>query len=43
MERILHDDWSIRFGENRSDQLLKHLAAMHTVKTLSIAYSKQIE
>ena len=24
--RILHDDWSIRLGEKRSDQPLKHLA-----------------
>ena len=28
MIRFLHDDWSIRLGENRSDQPLKHLAAM---------------
>ena len=26
--RILHDDWSIRLGENRPDRVLKHLAAM---------------
>ena len=26
--RILHDDWSVRSGENRSDQDLQHLAAM---------------
>ena len=25
---ILHDDWSIRSGENRLDRVLKHLAAM---------------
>ena len=25
---ILHDDWSVRFGENRSERALKHLAAM---------------
>ena len=25
---ILHDDWSIRLGENRPDRALKHLAAM---------------
>ena len=25
---ILHDDWSIRLGENRPDMALKHLAAM---------------
>ena len=30
MVRILHDDWSIRLGENRSDQPLKHLAAMQS-------------
>ena len=28
MVRILHDDWSIRLGEYRSCQPLKHLAAM---------------
>ena len=28
MVRILHDDWSIRLGENRSDQPIKHLEAM---------------
>ena len=32
---ILHDDWSIRLGENRPDRVLKHLAAtlvhMHLV------------
>ena len=28
MVRILYDDWSIWLGENRSDQILKHLAAM---------------
>ena len=28
VERILHDDWSIRLGENRSEQTLKHMAAM---------------
>ena len=28
MVRIRHDDWSVRLGENRSDQPLKHLAAM---------------
>ena len=28
MVRILHDGWSIRLGENRPDQLLKHLVAM---------------
>ena len=27
---ILHDDWSIRLGENRPDSVLKHLAAMLT-------------
>ena len=26
--RILHDDWSIRLGENRPDRVLKHLAAI---------------
>ena len=26
--RILHDDWSIRLGENISEQALKHLAAV---------------
>ena len=26
--RILHDDWSIRLGENRPDRALKHLVAM---------------
>ena len=26
--RILHDDWSIRLGENRPDGVLKHLAAI---------------
>ena len=25
---ILHDDWSIKLGENRPDKALKHLAAM---------------
>ena len=25
---ILHDDWSIRLGENRPDRTLKYLAAM---------------
>ena len=25
---ILHDDWSIRLGENRPDWTLKHLVAM---------------
>ena len=32
VERIsgekLHDDWSMRLGENRSDQTLIHLAAI---------------
>ena len=28
MVRILHDDWSIRLGENTPDQTLKHLAGM---------------
>ena len=28
--RILHDDWSIRLGENRLDMVLKHLGAMLT-------------
>ena len=28
MVRALHDDWSIRLGENRSDQTVKHLAAV---------------
>ena len=28
---ILHDDWSIRLGENIFDMVLKHLAAMHTL------------
>ena len=26
--KILHDDWSIRSGENRPDRVLTHLAAM---------------
>ena len=26
--RILHDDWSIRLGENRTDGVRQHLAAM---------------
>ena len=26
--RTLHDDWSIRLGENRPDRVLEHLAAM---------------
>ena len=26
--RILHDDWSIRLGENRLHMVLKHLATM---------------
>ena len=26
--RILHDDWSIRLGENRPDRVLKHSADM---------------
>ena len=26
--RILHEDWSIRLGENRFNMALKHLAAM---------------
>ena len=26
--RILHDDWSIRMGENRLDRVLKHLVSM---------------
>ena len=26
--RIMHDNWSIRLGENRPDRALKHLAAM---------------
>ena len=26
--RILHDDWSIKLGENRSGHGLKHLVAM---------------
>ena len=26
--RILHDDWSIRLGENRLDRALKNFAAM---------------
>ena len=30
MERILHDDWSISLGENRSDQPHKRLAATLT-------------
>ena len=25
---IMHDDWSIRLGENRPDRALKHLTAM---------------
>ena len=28
MVRILYDDWSIRLGENTSDQTLKHLMVM---------------
>ena len=28
MVRILHDGWSFRLGENRSDQPLRHLAVM---------------
>ena len=31
MVRILHDDWSLRFGENTSDQTLRHLTAMLSV------------
>ena len=26
--RILHDDWSITLGENKSNRALKHLVAM---------------
>ena len=28
VDRILHDDWSIRLGENRLDTVIEHLAAM---------------
>ena len=38
MLSILHDDWSIRLGENRSDQILKQLVAMlcRTIFKISI-------
>ena len=31
MRRILHGDWSIRMGENRSEHTLKHLAGMFVI------------
>ena len=39
--RILHDDWSIRLGENRPDRALKHLAAVlrNTAVLLKLEYS----
>ena len=36
--RILHDDWSIRLGENRPDGALKHLAVM-----LHLTFSEKME
>ena len=38
--RILHDNWSMRLGENRLDMVLKHLAAMlryHEIALIKIA------
>ena len=35
MVRILHDDSSIRLGENRSDQTLKHLAAKLSMSNIA--------
>ena len=32
---ILHEDWSVRLGENRLDQTLKHLAVMLCRATIS--------
>ena len=35
---ILHDDWSIRLGENRLDKALKHLAATPMQYTVSMTF-----
>ena len=37
---MVHDDWSIRLGENRPDRDLKHLAAILTVSKLVDDVSK---
>ena len=44
---MLHDDWSIRLGENRPDRALKHMAAIlykapfigNTIYYFSILYA----
>ena len=33
--RILHDDWSIRLGENRRGRVLKHLTAMLFLESIN--------
>ena len=33
---ILHDDWSIKLGENRPDGILKHLAVMLNINSPEI-------
>ena len=40
MERIVHDDWSIRLGENISDQSDKHWAALLAERLLMIISTK---
>ena len=37
---ILHDDWSIRLGENRPDSSRKHLATMLTIQCCKICSTK---
>ena len=34
--RILHDDWSIRLGENKPDEARKHLVAMLSNSNLKV-------
>ena len=41
--RILHDDWSIWLGENRSYQPLKHLPAMATGSVLFNCKKQRID
>ena len=40
MLRILHDDWSVKLGGNRSDQPLTRLAAMLHVLILAVRLRK---
>ena len=41
MERVLHDDWLIRLGENSSVQSLEHLPAMLSSATPKL-FSRKI-